>query len=72
MTGCIQVNNRAGHVEVYTDNAMADVNLISAAPVLLEALELALYTIKALDEDYDEKESYINGMKAIQQAKGGL
>jgi hypothetical protein len=45
--------------------------LCAAAPELLAALESALETIKALDEDWDERGSYRRGRAAIRKATGG-
>jgi hypothetical protein len=44
--------------------------LIAAAPELLEALEAAAETIKALDEDYDMHPVYIAARAAIAKARG--
>ena len=45
-------------------------SLLAAAPALLEALKAALYTIRAIDEDYNEQESYIEGQKVLAKAEG--
>jgi hypothetical protein len=42
----------------------------AAAPELLEALEAAAETIKALDEDYDMHPVYIAARAAIAKARG--
>lgn len=47
----------------------ANARLIATAPKLLKALKIALETIKYLDEDYDERESYVQGIKVIAEAE---
>jgi hypothetical protein len=50
---------------------IANARLIAEAPAMFKALEDCLNTIKALDENYDERESYIAGCAALNKATGG-
>ena len=50
--------------------AISNARLIAASPELLAALKSALYTIRALDENYDEHDSYVQGMNALAHAEG--